>query len=173
VLFLTLSGCDLVPKRYRIPQNGMYPNFPAKTLLWVKRRPYKTIDEVKRGDIVVFKRIQNDVRYDYIWRVVGLPKDTVNLAKTSVIINGRELNHSLVREDSVHTIYLEKNGEAEYLVAYEKIRSDSTRSGYFIIVPQGELFVLGDNRDNAADSRYHGAIKFDSIIGKSMGKEPW
>lgn len=171
-LFLVLSGCDFVPKRYRIPQNGMYPNFPAKTLLWAKRGPYKAIDNVKRGDVVIFKRIQNGVHYDYIWRVVGLPKDTVDLAKTSVKINGKELSHVPVREDSLHAIYLEKNGEAEYLVAYE-VGSDSKLSDYFIIVPEGELFVLGDNRDDAADSRYHGTITFDSIIAKSMGKELW
>src|SRR5438067_11699168 len=74
---------------YRIPQNGMYPTLPAGSVLFTIKRPYSDISGVKRGDIIVFVREQNGGRYNYIWRVIGLPGDKVQTSDESLIINGQ------------------------------------------------------------------------------------
>src|SRR5438093_9443199 len=74
---------------YRIPQNGMYPTLPAGSVLFTIKRPYSDISGVKRGDIIVFVREQNGRRYNYIWRVIGLPGDKVQTSDESLIINGQ------------------------------------------------------------------------------------
>src|SRR5262245_41714722 len=71
---------------YRIPQNGMYPSLPAGSLFFAAKRPYAAPSEVKRGDIVVFTRGEGDRRYNYVWRVIGLPGDTIEAAGASLVI---------------------------------------------------------------------------------------
>ena len=74
---------------YRIPQNGMYPTLPAGSVLFTIKRPYSDISAVKRGDIIVFVREQDGRRYNYIWRVVGLPGDKMQTSGESLFVNGQ------------------------------------------------------------------------------------
>src|SRR5262245_5632200 len=64
---------------YQIPQNGMYPSLPSGSRFFAIMQPYAAAgpSEVKPGDIVVFTRDQDGGRYIYVWRVVGLPGDTL------------------------------------------------------------------------------------------------
>ena len=62
---------------YFIPQNGMYPGLPAGSVFFALQHPYAAPARVKRADIVVFTRDTDAGRYVYIWRVVGLPGDTI------------------------------------------------------------------------------------------------
>jgi len=157
-----------MPKLYKIPSNGMYPSMPTGTKLWVVTKAYKNVDDVRRGDVIVFRFINKGKLYNYIWRVIGLPGDSVTVTDSSVILNGKRLEHRQVREEPEHVIYSEWNGEVEYLVAYEKQVKASRRLEMSTTVPDGELFLLGDNRNNAADSRYHGTVRFEDVIGKTV-----
>lgn len=173
VLF-ALTACssnefNIVPvKRYVIPQNGMYPTLPAKASFWVKIRPFFSVSAIQRGDIVVFSQERDGKIYDFIWRVIGLPGDQIEIRGMDVSINGNLLLHEKKKETSDQYIFLELNGGAEYLVAYDKKPKPTSRMDMQIMVPEGTFFFLGDNRDNAYDSRFTGVVAFTDIKGKKF-----
>jgi signal peptidase I len=75
---------------YRIPHNGMYPGVPAGSGFWAYKHAYSSPSQVKRGDVIVFTRAQNERPYLYIWRVVALPGDTVVAAGESLSVIAAE-----------------------------------------------------------------------------------
>lgn len=152
---------------YWIPQNGMYPSLPAGSILFACKRPYSAAANVKRGDIVVFIREEQGQHYNYIWRVVALPGETVHAADESLTIDGQAVQRQRTREINGKTLYREKIGEVSYEVAFDsapRYRPPETS----LTVPQDHFFVVGDNRFDARDSRYFGPIPFSSIIAKKL-----
>jgi signal peptidase I len=84
-----------------------------------------------------------------------------------VSINGSELKRERVRQEASKVIYRESNGAAQYEVAYEegeKIDQPPAR----LTVPPNQVYVLGDNRLDANDSRYFGPVKFETIIARKL-----
>jgi signal peptidase I len=152
---------------YRIPQNGMYPTLPTGSLLFTLKRAYSDVSGVKRGDIIVFVREQNGRRYNYIWRVIGLPGDKVQTSGESLIINDRSVGREWVKDAGGKAIFREQIGNASYQIAFDPSAQDRPPD-IFVIVPPEHLFVMGDNRFNAFDSRRFGPISFSSIIGKKL-----
>src|SRR5215467_3824814 len=135
---------------YVIPQNGMYPSLPSGSRLFTIKRPYAAPSEVKRGDIVVFTRDQDGKQYIFIWRVVGLPGDTIESVGASLAINGRPVVRDRIREEQGTVIFRERLDEATYEVAI----SQSPRElppDVSVVVPADSFFVLGDNRFDALD----------------------
>jgi signal peptidase I len=151
---------------YQLPQNGMYPGLPAGSRLLAVLRPYRDVSEVRPGDIVVFSHGDGGRPYVYIWRVVGLPGDRVRTARDAVLLNGEALPREAVRRDGDMDIFREANGEAVYEVAYGQRAPPDPPPEAAVTVPAGCVFVLGDNRDNARDSRYFGPIRFEAIMAK-------
>jgi len=169
-----LTSCDshefnVVPiKRYIIPQNGMYPSLPAKATFWVKRRPFFDVSAIKRGEIVVFYQEKDGKIYDFVWRVIGLPGDQVEIRGTDVLINGKLLLHEKKQETSEQVIFMEMDGSSKYLVAYDRVPEPARRVDLLVTVPEANFFLLGDNRDNAYDSRFNGAVAFKYVTGKKF-----
>jgi signal peptidase I len=152
---------------YRIPQNGMFPGLPAGSHVFAVKRPYSDASSVKRGDIVVFVREENGHRYNYIWRVVALPGERVEASGASLTVNGQAVQRQRLREAGGNTVFREQIGEVSYEVAFD----DSPRHtppDVSITVPADQFFVMGDNRNDARDSRYFGPIHFSSIIGRKL-----
>jgi signal peptidase I len=152
---------------YRIPQNGMYPTLPAGSVLFTIRRPYSDISAVKRGDIIVFVREQNGQRYNYIWRVIGWPGDAVQTSGESLIINGQPAGRERLADADGKSLFREQVGNASYEIAFDPSAQERPPD-ISVIVPPDHVFVMGDNRFNAFDSRRFGAIPFSSIIGKKL-----
>ena len=102
----------------------------------------------QRGDIIVFPFPDNEEE-DYIKRIIGLPGDTVEGKDGLVYINGRPLEESYVRETL-----------------------DSDFGPY--VVPEDSYFMMGDNRNNSADSRFwnNKFVAKDKIKGKAIFKYP-
>ena len=100
----------------------------------------------ERGDIVVFDAPVDNASKPYIKRVIGLPGETVEARDGRVYIDGQ-----MVEEP-----YLE--GETTFCRA--------NRDCPAVTVPEGHVFVMGDNRDNSSDSRAFGVVSVDNIIGK-------
>jgi signal peptidase I len=153
---------------YRIPQNGMYPGLPSGSYVLVDPHPYRTPSNVQRGDIIVFVRKEGGADYTYIWRVVGLPGDSVKVEGRTVAINGQDLPRQPLREEGAFTILRETNGSASYDVAYPTATGAEEPPAVSLTLPANEFLVLGDNRYTARDSRHFGSIGFDTIIGKKI-----
>lgn len=100
----------------------------------------------QRGDIVVLHPPVDQGR-PYIKRVIGLPGERLAVRDGSVWINGERLNEPYL--NGVATSWPGSLGNGE------------------ITIPDGYVFVMGDNRNNSTDSRIFGAIKIDAIIGKA------
>lgn len=150
-----------------VPQNGMYPTIPGGSFVFSWKRPYGGIAAVERGDIVLFNRIQEGQTYLYVWRVVGLPGDKVLAAKDALRVNGSPLKRELLRDEADLTIFRETAGVTSYEIAIAKEPRDIPPDIEVMVGPD-ELFVIGDNRYNAVDSRYFGPIKFSTVVGRKL-----
>ena len=133
--------------------------------------------EPERGDIAVF-RLPRDPKLDYIKRVVGLPGDTVQMRDGQLYLNGeavpRERAGTYLAQNTFGDpievpIYLETlpNG-----VSYQTLDADPSGPGddtREFVVPEGHYFMMGDNRDNSADSRFTvGMVPLENFVGKAQ-----
>ena len=139
ILFLVIRQ---VIQNYRIESHSMEPNFYEGQFVLVNKLAYK-LGEPHRGEVLVFHNPGNPDE-DYIKRIIGLPGDTIEVIGDTVLVNGNELP-----EPFPHN----QNPEGSY--------SGPT------IVPDGTLFVMGDNRPNSSDSRRIGTIPEDLVVGKA------
>ena len=111
--------------------------------------------DVRRGDIVVFKYPEEPQR-DFIKRVIGLPGETIELRNKKVLVDGKAID-----EPYVH--FLEASHETGEITSFD------VRERYGPVkVPDGQYFVMGDNRDNSQDSRYWGFLPRHYIKGKAL-----
>jgi signal peptidase I len=119
----------------------------------------------KRGDIVVFDSKAADTRL--VKRVIGLPGDTVAMRDNHLIINGIEARYVSVERATDAIFAIESYAEMSHRV--ELAYTGGSRLGTFgpVTVPKDRYLVLGDNRDNSADSRVYGFIPRDEIIGNA------
>ena len=156
------------PERHFVPSGSMEPTLSFESRIRVQRDAFQNIAQVRRGDIIVHMRWDKLTRksVESIKRAVGLPGDKVRLAGPNIWVNGRPLPHVLLRRAGKITVYQETNGTATYSVQYGA--NVAPAPAFSTIVPQGQLFCLGDNRDNANDSRSIGPVPFKSVVGKKV-----
>ena len=125
---------------------------------------YKVADP-QRGDIVIFDSKLADNRL--VKRVIGLPGDTVEMRDNRLTINGIDAQYLAVEyaDDAIFAIesYLGMSHRIELA------RTGGSRLSTFgpVKVPKDRYLVLGDNRDNSADSRVYGFIPRDEIVGNA------
>ena len=135
--------------------------------------------EPKRGDIAVFK-LPSDNSTDYIKRVIGLPGDRVQMKGGVLYLNGEPVKHEYTGDfvekdafgrDITAKIWRETlpNGVSYDTLDMGTTAGDDTRE---FEVPPGHYFMMGDNRDNSADSRIDGSgvgyVPFDHLVGKAQ-----
>jgi signal peptidase I len=129
--------------------------------------PYR---DVARGDIVAFL-YPEDVRQTYVKRVIGLPGDRIRMVHKQVVRNGRLLAEPYTRHIPGSTDpYRDDFPSMPDALATPRGRDmllHHIRDGE-VEVPPGALFVMGDNRDNSADSRYWGFVPRDYVVGKPL-----
>ena len=131
-----------------IPSLSMYPTLDKGDRVLVNKLSYQ-LHDVHRGDLVVFDRPEGSPESgikDLIKRVIGLPGETIESRDGVVFIDGRELDEP----------YLVDGMTTDNLPPQE--------------VPDGHVFVMGDNRDDSADSRVFGPIDKDTIVGRAFIK---
>ena len=162
-------GVQLVTPPYEVEGASMDPNLQNGERLLLNRPVYVHFDlndvlnwlpgldregdwivypfhAPERGDIVVLHPPDADDGKPYIKRVIGLPGDEVGFEEGYVMINGERLEES----------YL--SGPV----------TDCERAPHCrVTVPEGTVYVLGDNRDNSADSHVFGPVSVDRIVGKA------
>jgi signal peptidase I len=166
-LLVVLLTKTFLIEYFRIPQDGMAPGLPEGSTLWIWKRAYSAPAQVQRGDIIVFARERAGKRYNYIWRVIGLPGDRIETRADELVINGAAVKRDYERAEAGADIYLEHNGEASYEVRLSQTPKD-VPPDVSLTVPADQFFVMGDNRLNARDSRSDGPVPFDAIIGRKL-----
>jgi signal peptidase I len=136
---------------FYIPSASMEPTLEKGDRVLVNKLSYD-LHDVHRGDIIVFElpsdKVGPDGIKDLIKRVIGLPGDEIESRDGQVYINGK-----LLKEP-----YLPEGVTTDHPpITKQK-------------VPKGHVFVMGDNRDNSADSRFEnrGPIPIDTIIGRAF-----
>ncbi|WLR52319.1 signal peptidase I [Bacillus tianshenii] len=131
---------------------SMMPTLENHDRMIVNKLNYN-IGEPERFDIVVFEATEEK---DYIKRVIGLPGDKVEYKDDVLYINDKP-----VEEPYLDEIKKQVDGNLTYDFTLEELTGHKT-------VPEGELFVLGDNRRFSKDSRMIGTISMDRIIGEAQ-----
>jgi signal peptidase I len=119
----------------------------------------------KRGDIVIFDSRRADIRL--VKRVIGLPGDTVEMRHNHLVINGIEAQYSNVEYAADAIFAFESYLDMSHRIELSRTGPGPLSSFAPIKVPEGHYLVLGDNRDNSADSRVYGFIPREEIIGNA------
>jgi signal peptidase I len=141
VLALVLFvSVNVISARIRVDGASMEPTLVTGEYVIVNRISYK-LGSPQRGDIIVF-HYPKDPSQEYIKRVIGLPGDEVEVKNGIVYVNGQALDES-----------------------YLKVKTNYPGTWR---VPQGQLFVLGDNRNNSSDSHDWGTVPMDYVVGKAV-----
>ncbi len=136
----------LIMRPHKIKGQSMHPNFPDSEYLLTQKVSYYT-GNPERGDVIVFKPPISD-EDEFIKRVIGLPGEKVSVRGGHVFINAVELKESyLVDIYTSGGTFLAENTE--------------------FTVPDGQYFVMGDNRPHSSDSRSWGPITKKEISGKA------
>jgi signal peptidase I len=128
-----------------------------------------------RGDIVVFYSPHDGTRL--VKRVIGLPGDTVELRSDILFLNGKAMEYGPIDEgllrdvapaDRRTQVYATEQlpGQPHAVAAIP--RMPARRDFGPVLVPEGQYFMMGDNRDNSDDSRYWGFVPDDHIRGKAF-----
>jgi signal peptidase I len=146
------------------------------------------VGEPKRGDVMVF-RYPEDPSLDYIKRVVGVPGDRISYMGKRLLVNGveqlRKPMPDYLNRERIHYSrqYLEKLGGVEHAILIEddapgaipftrpfpfRENCNYNNEGVSCTVPPGHYFMMGDNRDNSADSRVWGFVPDENIVGKAF-----
>lgn len=185
---------SLLFEPFRIPSGSMYPtlevgdylfvskytygyskhSFPA-SLIPLKGRIWESVPQ--RGDIVVFK-FPADNKTDFIKRVIGLPGDTVQVLHGRLYINDELVERESLGEYKIDEYVVRPEVYQEYVetlpggfkhhileVSDFEPQIDNTTK---VTVPEGHVFVMGDNRDRSDDSRVSvGFVPMENLVGKA------
>lgn len=144
---------------FKIPSGSMVPTLLVGDRLMVNKLRYgpkvpftekriKGLRGIERGDVLVFK-FPNDPKRDFIKRVVALGGDDIEILAGDIFINGKRLEDPRIK----NTYYYNRG-------AYAKANTPTT-------VPEGHIFVLGDNSASSHDSRYWGFVPVENVVGKA------
>ena len=161
VLGITWLVITFVGQRTEVNGSSMEPTLSNNDNLIVDKISYRFKDP-QRFDIIVFP-FQYDENVYYIKRIIGLPGETVQIGTDGTIyIDGQVLEEGYGKE-----VMLSPGRAGEPILV--KTTKSGDQVSYPFTVPEGEYFVLGDNRNNSSDSREPsvGNIHRDQIIGKA------
>lgn len=128
-----------------IPSESMVHTLEVGDRVLVNKLSYD-VEDVGRGDIIVFPKPEGEAGTidDLIKRAVGLPGETIEGREGQVFIDGQPLDEPYLDEGTITGDF----GPVE--------------------IPEGQLFMMGDNRGNSRDSRFFGPIDGDTLVGRAF-----
>lgn len=133
---------------HRVDGSSMIPNFHTGDMI-ITNKLAARFSDFKRGEVIVLQD-PLDASKVFIKRIIGLPGENLKLSNGKVYINGQLLDEPYLPAD------LLTPGES------------FLKSGDEVVIPEGNYFVIGDNRNNSSDSRQWGFLKKELIIGQAL-----
>lgn len=176
---------------YVIPSGSMLPSLLIHDHIFVNKMVYgvrvpfmKTwllnFGYPKKNEVIVFRYPQDESIF-FIKRVVGTPGDKVFYDNGALYINDQLIEKRAPKsQDDMNWVRdFELQGGKEDYVFFEEALGDPPHSTLLrrgdvhmsfgpAVIPEGKLFVMGDNRDNSNDSRYWGFVPTENILGRAM-----
>lgn len=167
VVFATFARTWIV-QAFKIPSGSMEQNLLIGDHILVNKfvygptaseleRTVLPVRDIRRGDIVVFKFPEDPTR-DFIKRCMALPGDTIASEDKVLWINGREV------DDSGYVFHT----DPEVLSRRDYFQRGARDTFGPQVVPQGQYFCMGDNRDNSNDSRFWGPVPRENVKGRAF-----
>jgi len=153
---------------FRIPSSSMVPTLlPGDWVFADKRYNCPACKSaVQRGDVAIFT-YPNDRTLYYVKRIIGLPGDHVRIEAHEILINGHSLNRGdapgVAAQRSSQRL-TEGDGPNHWEVVWSGAQHDLPYVD--LTVPQGQVFVLGDNRNDSVDSRSFGPVPLQDVVGR-------
>jgi len=177
---LLLFGTTTLVQAFVIPTGSMEDTLMIGDHLLVDKLAYAPpglvsghilpYTEVKRGDIIVF-RYPVDIQQTFVKRCIGVPGDHIKLVHKQLVLNGHLANEPYVyhkteyldtyRDDFPSQPNIHVSPRAEDMLSKHV-------AGGEVVVPPGQYFAMGDNRDSSLDSRYWGFVPRENIVGKPL-----
>lgn len=145
---------------FKIPSGSMRPTLVERDRLMVNKLRYGPkvpftkekrlpgLAKPKRGDVIVFI-YPDDPSRDFIKRLIGLEKETIEIRDGNIYVNNQIIENPLIKD------------------TYYYNRGEFGREGQKISVPEGHYFVLGDNSGSSSDSRFWGFVPHGNVIGRA------
>ena len=162
-LLLALFIRTFIVQAFKIPSGSMIPTLQIGDHILVNKLSYGlripflekylvNFSKPERGDVIVFI-FPEDRSKDFIKRVVGVGGDSVEIRGKKVYINGQQV-------DDPHAHFEGEDPQPTGFAARDDFGPKS--------VPEGHVFVMGDNRDKSYDSRFWGFVNLDEVRGKAF-----
>jgi len=185
IIVIALFIVTFIAQAFQIPSESMENTLLIGDYLLVDKLHFGRADilgrilpyeKVERGDIVVF-HYPLDPSIHFVKRVIGVPGDRIRLINKRVYVNGVAMAEPYVRYFRPH------DSSPEVMFRDDFPRLDHTVDGLNgawwlemkklvdagqLIVPEGDYFVMGDNRDDSSDSRYWGFVPQENIVGRPL-----
>ena len=149
LLFVGVRG---LVQNFRVEGPSMQPTLATGQFLWVNKAAYFQIDRhfvfggPQRGDVAVLVAPGDQEDFDLIKRVIGLPGDSLLIDHGQVLINGQPLDEPYIQFHAAYTF---------------------PADGRSMTIPDGEFFVLGDNRANSRDSHLGWLVPAENLVGRA------
>ncbi|TQV84308.1 signal peptidase I [Exilibacterium tricleocarpae] len=181
VLFIVLVLRSFLVEPFQIPSESMVPTLEVGDFILVNKFTYgirlpvirtKVLDinEPKRGEVMVF--FPPHKKQYFIKRVIGLPGDEILYVNKVLYINGEKMPQQLVASlppaNPRFQIMRESLDGVEHAMRKHVTHGQPDRKRSWV-VPEGHYFMMGDNRDNSADSREWGVVPEENIVGRAFG----
>ena len=181
VLIIAIFVMTFVLQAFEIPSESMERTLLIGDYLLVNKTSFShgghwnftlPYPALKRGDIIVFRYPVQPSQH-FVKRVIALPGDHIHLINKRVFINGQPLQENYTmflsrtpdpyRDDFPNTDYFSENVDRHWWIQMKGLIHNGE-----LVVPAGQYFVLGDNRDESLDSRYWGFVPAENIVGRPL-----
>lgn len=181
IFFIVLLLRSFLIEPFRIPSGSLEPTLLVGDFVAVNKFAYGfrlpvwekkviSVANPKTGEVAVF-RWPPDPSYDYIKRVIGVPGDKISYHNKKLTINGVEAKQRFIEytvDESSGNAVAKYQEDLNGVVHDIFIRTDVPAIDYDLVVPEGQYFMMGDNRDDSADSRFWGFVPDSYLRGKAF-----